>query len=184
MNITIRLDNNEISKAQSDIDKYKSDLRAKAERFCLELADVGIIAAKSKTRTYGAFIIFSKQLVPFSSGNPTVIFYAKKTTDLIREWYSGGELKRVEIDPLLMEEFGSGFCAFNPLDVPGVGQGSFPGQKHAFDEEGWYWIDANDPMRVVQHSYGETPGQPMYNARELMYQQIQAVAKRVFRNVV
>lgn len=178
MVIKFGLSEDSIKNAMRQLDNYENSLKQKAQLFCQELADVGISTAKASTRTYGGFIVFSQQLGTMNSENPVVILYAKKTTDLIREWYYHGEIKRVEIDPLLMEEFGSGFASFNPLDVPGVGQGSFPEQKHAFDEEGWYWTT---PDGITHHSWGETPGQPMYHAREEMYQQIRTIARKVFK---
>jgi hypothetical protein len=62
------------------------------------------------------------------------------------------------------------------MKVPGVGQGTFPDQTHAFDKEGWYWMDENDEWH---YSRGITAKMPMYKAS----QEIQTIAKRKAKEV-
>ena len=60
-----------------------------------------------------------------------------------------------------MIEFGSGLRAQNPKNIPGVGTGTFPGQTHASDPNGWWYMDLEGNWN---HSYGITPQMPMYKA--------------------
>ena len=76
-----------------------------------------------------------------------------------------------------MIEFGSGFKANNPKDIPGVGQGTFPNQTHAFDKEGWYWVDLDGKLN---HSYGISPEMPMYKASLEVIKEVRTVVKEVF----
>lgn len=92
-------------------------------------------------------------------------------------WKTKEGLKSAEVSPLLMAEFGSGQYAQNPNNIVGVGQGTFPGQKHAFDEEGWYWVGLDDKL---YHSYGIDPSMPMYEASQALFETAVRVAREVF----
>ena len=76
-----------------------------------------------------------------------------------------------------MTEFGSGWGAENPMKIPGVGQGTFPGQTHAFDKEGWYWLDENDNLN---YSRGITAKMPMYKASIRIQEIAIKKAKEIF----
>ena len=95
-----------------------------------------------------------------------------------RTWRYQGSTKTVQVDPLLMSEFGSGWLADNLWDMGGVGQGTFPGQKHASDPDGWYWTDVTG---VEHHSIGEPPSYPMHTADLRMIEVAPEIAKGVFR---
>lgn len=179
MVIKFGLSEDSIKNAMKQLDRYEMGLRQKAKDFCLALADVGINTGYANVENYNGLITFSKTFTGGAGSNrPIVVMYAKKVRNVISEWYYQDEIKSVEVDPLLMEEFGSGWEARNPLGVSGVGQGTFPEQKHAFEEEGWYWTT---PDGITHHSMGVKPGQPMYHAREEMYQQIRTIARKVFK---
>ena len=96
---------------------------------------------------------------------------------VIRRWYYKGSIKSEEVSPLLMSEFGSGWLAEVLYDIQGVGQGTFPHQKHAFDEEGWNWTT---PDGVTHHSMGEPPQPTMFSAIVEMQNSIEEVAREVF----
>lgn len=189
MKITLSLKESDITQTIQRLKEAQVRIRKASDLFVERLADAGIEVARGNSKEYGAFIVFSKYVSLYGKDDHVAIMYAQKTTDLVRKWWKNGELVSVEIDPLLMEEFGSGFKAYVPKDLKyadsnllsNVGQGTFPGQTHADDPDGWSWTDENG---VYHHSFGEGPGQPMYNAREAMYQQIYRIAREVFRNVV
>ena len=120
--------------------------------------------------------------------------------------YSGetiSSLQVQEVDPnhyllvagsvaLLILEFGSGTKAVgHPMaGEMGMGPGTYPGQKHALDPEGW-WFETNDPNLAVYtskktgksygHSFGSAPQMPMYNTAQEMKSNILNIAKEVFR---
>ena len=77
-----------------------------------------------------------------------------------------------------MAEFGSGWLSEVLFNVSGVGQGTFPGQIHAFDEKGWYWTTEDG---VKHHSIGEKPTHPMHNAMNEMIRDVEKIAVEVFK---
>ena len=83
---------------------------------------------------------------------------------------------------LLSIEFGAG-VHFNPTPNPlsaemGYGVGTFPGQVHAFQSEGWmYWDEKAQEWR---HTYGVKATMPVYNADMEIIQNVAKVAKEVF----
>ena len=83
---------------------------------------------------------------------------------------------------LLSIEFGAG-VHFNPTPNPlsterGYGVGTFPGQVHAFQSEGWmYWDEKAQEWR---HTYGVKATMPLYNADMEIIQNIVKIAKEVF----
>ena len=60
----------------------------------------------------------------------------------------------------------------------GYGVGTFPGQTHAFQEEGWWFKDEETDKWI--HSYGVQATMPMYNASIEMRQKVTEIAKEVF----
>ena len=84
---------------------------------------------------------------------------------------------------LLAIEFGAG-VHYNPTPNPLIssefpyGVGTFPGQVHAFQSEGWmYWDDKAQEWR---HTYGVKATMPLYNADMEIIQNIVKIAKEVF----
>lgn len=84
---------------------------------------------------------------------------------------------------LLAIEFGAG-VHFNPTPNPIIssefpyGVGTFPGQVHAFQSEGWmYWDEKAQEWR---HTYGVKATMPIYNADMEIIQNVVKEAKDVF----
>ena len=102
---------------------------------------------------------------------------ASENGKIISTWKSYGEIKSAEVSPLSMAEFGSGWGAENPIQIPDVGQGTFPGQAHAFDKEGWYWTDEDDNLN---YSRGITAKMPMYKASIRIQEIAIKKAKEIF----
>lgn len=161
------------------LENYKAELAQKAQDFVSRLMDIGVETAELNTGQYKGFIVFSKHLFIAEDGVDGAIV-ATDGTKLIREWYSYGRVVSTEISPLLMAEFGSGWLAKVLDDVTGVGQGTFPGQHHAFDKDGWDWTT---PDGTQHHSIGETPTFPMHSAIVAMEFEIDRVGREVFGNV-
>ena len=168
-----------LNKAIEYLEQYKKELVQKSELFVSRLIDLGIEAGQLNSGQYGNYIVFRKELNLKNDGCEGLLI-ATDREKIIRQWYRGGQIVSAEISPLLMSEFGSGWLAqvlFPSVDGK-VGQGTFPDQIHAFDEDGWWWTT---PDGVTHHSKGETPTHPMHNAYIVMYSQIDKVAREVFK---
>lgn len=178
--ISINLfDSKSIRQAKKQLEKYNQGIYDKCAKFTKKLMDVGISVGKKNCGEYSSQITFRKKYENTPYGfTGTVEITGNK---VIRTWRYKGDYRSVYINALLMAEFGSGFEA--EVIVPNVegqvGQGTFPDQKHAFDEGGWTWTDENN---VTHHSMGETPTHPAYYAWMEMKQQINSIALQVFKN--
>lgn len=155
---------------------YKAELADKCEIFVKRLADEGITVGKQNVGGFGKYITFSMQTEPRKDGCKAIIL-ASENGKIISSWQTKDGIKTAEVSPLLMAEFGSGWGAENPMNVPGVGQGTFPNQSHAYDKEGWYWIDLDGNLN---HSYGITAKMPMYKARLEIVKKVTTIAKEIF----
>lgn len=58
-----------------------------------------------------------------------------------------------------------------------MGPGTYPGQKHAFDPEGWYYKDSSG---TKVHSFGNPPAAPMYGAIKDIELELETIAREVF----
>lgn len=157
---------------------YEEELNTKCKKFVSRLSEEGIKVAMVNRGEYGDTIGFKTELKASETGATALMVATGQ--GITRSWRYKGEYKTAVINPLLMAEFGSGWLADTTMheNVPGnVGQGTFPGQKHAFDEAGWYWTT---PDGVRHHSYGEAPTYPMYRASVAMINKINEVAREVF----
>ena len=173
--ITINLHSPGSVKAfEKQITNYKKDLERKARAGLHALADAGIEVAKANCGEYGQFIVFSKKVNSLSGGGAKGEILAVGTP--VKRLRAKME---IDMNPLLMAEFGSGFHAEVLDEVPGVGQGTFPGQTHAFDEGGWWYVDFEGNSH---RSTGETPTHPMHNAALEIIRTARAVFAEVFAN--
>lgn len=156
------------------LEEYKAFIKSQTELFLSRLADAGIRAAEHNCGKYAGMIEFSQEIE-----NGVCFLIAKDKQKIISRWRYKGDWKEVEVSPLLMAEFGSGWFAKVkfPAMTGQVGQGTFPNQKHAFDDKGWSWTDENN---VTHHSYGEEPTSPMYQATIEMMKKVEQIAKGVF----
>lgn len=176
--LTATLSVSSIKNLQKELEKYKADLVKKCDEFVRRLTNEGIEVAKHNTGNYGHYIAFSVKTEPNKDGCKGFLL-ATETGKIKSVWKTKDGMKTADVSPLLMVEFGSGWRAKNPNGVPDVGQGTFPGQSHAFDKEGWYWVDEDDKLH---HSYGVTPKMPMYLASLKMQEKVIEIAKEVFEN--
>ncbi len=174
--ITLTLSDNSIENAIRELQSYKQEILNKCERLVLKLANNGIEVAKSNTGNFGHYIVFSMRIEP-NNDSCTAIIVATETGQITSQWQTSDGIKSVDVSPLLMAEFGSGWKAQPHFGDARGGQGTFPDQTHAFDREGWYWRDLDGELH---HSYGITPTMPMYKAYSYMEQNIISKAKEVF----
>ncbi len=94
---------------------------------------------------------------------------------------------------ILFFEFGAGakFGDGHPWDEDfGFGPGTYPGNDHWDDPEGW-WFPTDDPRLIIRtdskgqgwgHSYGNKPHMPFYKADKAMRDNLLKIAKEVLKN--
>ena len=177
-------DSKSINNLIKTLEQYRDGLQGKMELLISRLLDIGVDTAESNTGDYAGFIVFKKHLMADKNGIDGVIV-ATDGSKMIRKWMKNGKVVSAIVSPLLMAEFGSGWLAkvMSTKDYRGnelgVGQGTFPGQTHAFDKDGWSWTT---PDGKEHHSYGEAPTFPMYSATIAILNEIDRIAKEVFGN--
>ena len=165
-----------IDKAVKVLEEYKQELTMKMETFVRKLLDVGIEAGIANSGQYAGMIVFEKEVIAGSEDIEGVLI-ATDGNKIIREWKYKGGIKRAVVSPMLIAEFGSGWLSKVLDNVEGVGQGTFPHQKHAYDPIGWFW---ETPDGKKHHSYGEAPVYPIHSAVLAMTFEINRIAKEVF----
>lgn len=176
-----------LDKAIQALMDYKREIEEKSHKLVENLLEIGIVAARANCGKYAGKILFAKEFESMNAG----VLIATDGEKIISEWWRGEELVSAEVSPLLMAEFGSGW--FSEVLFPEVnglvGQGTFPGQTHAFDEGGWYWRTTDEEAlangefkTTLHHSMGENPTHPMHNALVAMLSEIDKIAKEVFKN--
>lgn len=165
-----------IEKLKKQLLDYKQGLNEKCIAFVKRLADEGIIVAQQNVGGFGKYITFNTTVVPENGGYHGIML-ATNTGIITSQWKTKEGEKSADVSPLLMVEFGSGLRAQNPKNIPGVGTGTFPGQTHAGDANGWWYMDLDG---VWHHSYGVTPKMPMYKASLEMHSKITSIAREVF----
>ncbi len=165
------------------LENYADNLQSKVDRLVEILAEEGVKTAKLSAKgsfdngvDYGDLILFES--TDTEDGKACVVATSKQ--NLIRRWHSKGTIAEAEVSPLLMAEFGSGVYAKEPtVSAITAGRGTFPNQKHAFDEDGWFWVDEGG--REVKRSKGVQPSEPMLHAFEAVVAKVDTAAKEAFR---
>ena len=166
-----------IEQLKKDLLNYKDNtLPNLLKQYVTALAQEGISVGKQNVGGFGKYITFSIQTEVSKDGCKALLL-ASENGKIISSWKSYGEIKTAEVSPLQMAEFGSGWGAENPMQIPDVGQGTFPGQAHAFDKEGWYWTDEDDNLN---YSRGITAKMPMYKASIRIQEIAIKKAKEIF----
>lgn len=166
-----------IENLRKELIRYKNvELQNMCKRYVERLAQEGISVANQNVGSFGKYIIFMVVTEPKKDGCNALLL-AKETGKIVNSWQTKEGIKSAEVSPLLMAEFGSGWGAENPMNIPGVGQGTFPNQTHAFDREGWYWVDLEGNLK---HSKGITAKMPMYKASKRIKQLVKSIGKEVF----
>lgn len=158
------------------VDYRDNFLPSRCQELVRKLAESGILVAKQNVGNLGKYITFSIKTEQDTNGCKAIML-ATNTGIIQSEWQTKDGVKSADVSPLLMVEFGSGLRAENPLNVPDVGTGTFPGQTHAEDPSGWWWMDMDGEWH---HSYGMTPKMPMYKATMEMHTRVISIAREVF----
>ncbi|PPK77470.1 hypothetical protein BXY41_1168 [Lacrimispora xylanisolvens] len=158
----------------NQLERYKTNLRQKAELLCRRLAETGQTVALQSINDspLGKTITLRIEMSPKPDGCKAILVAA-------------GQTKSNDfgvISTLLLVEFGAGI-RLNSNENPkagefGMGVGTYPGQIHAFDQNGWYYWGKDEKWH---HTYGTKATMPMYNASVAIRTQVAAVVKEVFQ---
>ncbi|WP_394919019.1 hypothetical protein [uncultured Robinsoniella sp.] len=174
--ISFGLSIREIKQTVNAIERYKKDLNSKVKEFCQALVMFGQVKAiqSANDSPLGKTITITTDISRTATGCKAMLIGIGQTRQ--SEGYN-------PVNTLLLIEFGSGI-KYNPNDNPkdnefGMGVGTFPGQIHAFQEEGWYYWGEDEQWH---HSYGVKATMPMYNASKEMRAQIVKIAKDIFNS--
>lgn len=174
--IKMRLCEDDINKAIKEVDHYWKMLQSKTRVYCGKLTDLGytIIKAQVGKSPLGNYVKVNLKYPFQRASRIKAVLFATGTT-LNTDWG--------HVYPLMMIEFGAGIH-YNPVDNPkasqfGMGVGTFPGQTHAFDTNGWYYMDDDGKWH---HSYGVKATMPMYYADHEIIRNYVTIAKQVFKS--
>lgn len=78
----------------------------------------------------------------------------------------------------LFIEFGAGYMmGYGHPEPQGYGPGTYPGQTHAFDPNGWYFKDSGG---TTVHSFGNPPAAPMYVTVKELEMELEKIVREVF----
>lgn len=168
-----------VKQVQKELLDYKKSLQRKCREFVKRLSEQGIETAKVNLhQEYVPHIMFRTELDPIEYGCRGLMV-AMNSSNVIRRWITKDGIRIAYVSPIMMSEFGSGLDADNSRGSKfGMGTGTFPEQKHAFDIGGWFWQDLNFEWH---HSYGERATMPMAHAYDAMIAVIDKTAKEVFQ---
>lgn len=174
MKISMSLSSKSIFEAAEQLRQYKKDLESKNKEFVRRLAELGKETALSAVSEspLGKVVTVTTNIDQTETGCKAVVIATGQTVTS-----SDGR----EFNLLLAIEFGAGI-RYNKSENPkaadfGMGVGTFPDQKHAFDENGWYYLGDDDKWH---HSFGVKATMPMHRASSEIIQNIRNIAMEVF----
>lgn len=151
-----------ITAAIRQLRKYSKDLDKKANTLCERLAQMGAL---------------------YAAWNFSGVLYAGDISYNISVERRGKNTYAIKAsgETVLLLEFGAGVSHGygHPMAGQfGMGPGTYPGQTHAFDPNGWWFKQGENSI----HTYGNAPGMPMYNAEKDISKEIEQVAREVFQS--
>ena len=189
MEISGRLESNDLRRMANELRQYEVSLQAKIRTLLERLADKGVYAGQTTIGNFGKYVTFSRH-----TDGLGVVVVAQETGIIISRWLRKGSDVPIEaeVSPLLMAEFGAGPHAIiwegqngntNTLpDGKEIGRGSFkyPDQirTHAF-ESSWWYMDLNKQWHQAS---GVKPTRPLHNAMLEIINTVNATAREVFGN--
>ena len=156
--------------------QYKDSLPIKCEKLVSRLLQSGVEVSQSKIgeSPLGKYVTVTTNISANKMGCKGILLAKGAVKE--QEGYAPFSI-------LLAIEFGTGIH-FNPTPNPLIssefpyGVGTFPGQVHAFQSEGWmYW---DEKVQEWRHTYGVKATMPLYNADMEIIQNVVKYAKEVF----
>ena len=165
-----------IEALKSQLLQYKDSLPIKCENLVSRLLQSGVAVSQARISEspLGKYVTVTTNISADNMGCKGILL-------------AKGEVKEQEgyapFSILLAIEFGSGIH-YNPTPNPlsaemGYGVGTFPGQVHAFDQNGWYFWSEEKQQWI--HSYGVKATMPIYSADMEIIQNVVKIEKEVFR---
>ena len=167
---------NGIEALKSQLLQYKDELPTKCENLVSRLLQSGVSVSQTKISEspLGKYVTVTTNISSDKIGCKGILLAKGAVKE--QEGYEPFSI-------LLSIEFGAG-VHYNPTPNPLIssefpyGVGTFPGQVHAFQSEGWmYWDEKAQEWR---HTYGVKATMPLYNADMEIIQNVVKVAKEVF----
>ena len=156
--IVVPLSESGIQKIQDELMVYRKWQEEKARELAERLAALGVQAAR----------------IQFERGS----YLGDKDVSVAKEPKGNGYIVRADGKSVLFIEFGTGITyGFGHPEAQehGMGPGTYPdGKGHWNDPRGWY-------IPGGQHTYGNPPAMPMYEARKAIEQELPRIVKEVFR---
>ena len=165
-----------IESLKSQLLQYKDSLSIKCETLVSMLLQSGVEVSQSKISEspLGKYVTVTTNISADNIGCKGILLAKGAVKE--QDGYEPFSI-------LLAIEFGAG-VHFNPTPNPIIssefpyGVGTFPGQVHAFQSEGWmYWDEKAQEWR---HTYGVKATMPIYNADMEIIQNVVKIAKEVF----
>ena len=171
--LNVQIDTSSVEKMISD---YEKQLNKRCQVFIGRLSAVGISVSSVNGGHFGSYITYEIQTNPTTTGCTGILIYGSSQL-ITEEWQlADGSVKSTDVNPLLMQEFGSGPKASNPMNIAGYGRGTFPVGGHG-NEPKWSWKDLDGNWHT---STGFKPTAPVQKAYMQMYANIQNIARQVF----
>ena len=164
-----------IESIKSQLLQYRDSLPIKCETLVSRLLQSGVAVSQTKISEspLGKYVTVTTNISADKMGCKGILLAKGAVKE--QEGYAPFSI-------LLAIEFGAGIH-YNPTPNPnadkfGLGVGTFPGQIHAFQSEGWmYWDEKAQEWR---HTYGVKATMPLYNADIEIIQNVIRIAKEVF----
>lgn len=156
-----------INDAIKQIQEYNRNLKRKTQILIDKLAEKGLEVVQTTMESVPAE----------EKGSYNTEIINNSRGDII------GAAIRLTGDKVLFIEFSAGITYGTPkggypLDSgKQYGVGTYPGQVHAEDPRGWWWVDEQGNKH---HSYGNRAYMPMYHAELEILSQVSNIAKEVF----
>lgn len=156
-----------INDAIKQIQEYNRNLKRKTQILIDKLAEKGLEVVQTTMESVPAE----------EKGSYNTEIINNSRGDII------GAAIRLTGDKVLFIEFSAGITYGTPkggypLDSgKQYGVGTYPGQVHALDPRGWWWVDEQGNKH---HSYGNRAYMPMYHAEVEILSQVSNIAKEVF----
>ncbi len=166
----------ELENLKNELKNYKSEIVKNTEIMVSRLLQSGVEVSQARINEspLGKYVTVTTNISADKMGCKGILLAKGAVKE--QEGYAPFSI-------LLAIEFGAG-VHYNPTPNPLIssefpyGVGTFPGQVHAFQSEGWmYW---DEKVQEWRHTYGVKATMPMYNADMEIIQNVVKTAKEVF----
>lgn len=166
----------ELENLKNELKNYKSEIVKNTEIMVSRLLQSGVAVSQTKISEspLGKYVTVTTNISADKMGCKGILLAKGAVKE--QEGYAPFSI-------LLAIEFGAGIH-YNPTPNPnadkfGLGVGTFPGQIHAFQSEGWmYW---DEDAQEWKPTHGVKATMPMYSADMEIIQNVVKFAKEVFR---